>query len=176
MEQLVEYHSELLNRGYDALAIDELGCAEANKNQHWTGGFRKIKQSYPNCFIAAWFVGRLDAQMAQLVKAGTVDLLVFEAYVKPEDPKWAQRLQFYIDQARTAGVLERAIIGLGTDKAYAGALGAGEHAAFVEQQIAYIRTNAPEMPGVGFFTALTLPGERELIDELCRKHYLSDGK
>ncbi|MFA7517149.1 MAG: hypothetical protein WC049_09275, partial [Candidatus Ratteibacteria bacterium] len=43
----------------------------------------------------------------------------------------------------------------------------------MEEQVRYIRINAPEMPGIGFFTATPrVEGIREFSDNLCRKYYI----
>ncbi len=172
------YYSSMLDQGFDCLAIDELGWDDPGVTDPWMEAFVATKQSYPNCFIAIWYIGVLSQQMTQLVLDGTVDLLVFEIYLGRDDPKWTDKIDYYVKQARDAGILDRCICGLATDmdmnnrRKNSVGLTAQGHADFIEEQIAYIRTKAPEMPGVGFFTARTLPGERALIDDLCRRYFV----
>jgi len=178
LEVLMPYYSSMLDQGFDVLAIDELGYTKPGTTPAWMDAFAAIKQSYPNCFIAVWYIGVLDSQMVQMVTSGKVDLLVFEIYLGRDDPKWADKIDYYIKQAKDAGILDRCICGLATDmdmnnrRKNSVGLTAQQHADFIEEQIAHIRTKAPEMPGVGFFTARTLPGERALIDDICRRYFV----
>ena len=43
----------------------------------------------------------------------------------------------------------------------------------VLRQIRHLKTIAPELPGVGFFTAKAAPGVAEYADELCAVYYLN---
>lgn len=172
--QLTQQYADLMNQGFNALAIDEVGYTNpGDPTPAWMNAITATKITFPSSFIAIWYMGStLDSRVTQMVTSGKIDLIVYEVYITPPGANWQQTLQSYINAARSAGVSNRTIIGLGTSTAYSGGYTAAQHAAFVEQQIAYIRTNAPEMPGVAFFDAATLSGERALIDEICRQQFV----
>jgi hypothetical protein len=172
LAELTTAYKKTQSDGFDAFAIDEVFNGGAN-NQNIVDAIAATKVTYPNCFVAVWYAGStLDPIIVGAINAGKIDLLVFEVYITPPGGNWQQTLQNYINSAQAAGVSSHCILGLGSNTNYTGGYTAAQHAAFLDQQITYIRANAPQMPGVGFFDAQTLVGERALIDEVCRQQFV----
>ena len=158
----------------DGLQYDELGGnIEPEK---YISVLRQLRKTHPQAFIALWHIGaNLKPEIVEALKDGTIDLVMPERYHTFNAPM-EESLKKDINMLRRVGVLDKTIIGLGTHRNYAGFGSAEDHAAYLEKQIALIRKLAPESPGMAFFSAATLPGLKEKVDDMCRKYFLEADK
>jgi len=158
----------------DGLQYDELGGnIEPEK---YISVLRQLRKTHPDAFIALWHIGaNLKPEIVEALKDGTIDLVMPERYHTFNAPM-EESLKKDINMLRRMGVLDKTIIGLGTHRNYAGFGSAEDHAAYLEKQIALIRKLAPESPGMAFFSAATLPGLKEKVDDMCRKYFLEGDK
>lgn len=168
-----EGYSRKVKKNFDGVVVDEIGTVAAN--QH-SGGFLKwlpkIKNEHPDFFIAIWLaVSNAPAEAVKLVNQKKVDLLVIERYLRVGGG-YKKALDGDIANARKVKLEDKTIIGLGSSGNYANHYPAKKHIAFLDAQMKYIYKNAPKMPGIGFFTAGTLPGVSEKIDQMCYKYFV----
>lgn len=157
--------------GFDAVLVDEIGGM--NGVQPFFDMLTKLKKKHPDFFIAVWLAAGITKELKKLVKDGVIDLLIFERYIGVGGD-FEKSIRGNIKQAREFDCIDKTIIGLGSGAKYANFESPQTHADFLEKQIKLIRKEAPEMPGVGFFTSGTLPGVKEQLDEMCYKYFIKD--
>ena len=157
--------------GYNAAIVDEIG-ALGDKAKELLAILPDLKKSHPDFVVAIWLAAGIPEEIAELTKQGVIDLLMLEIYINCGSLKYEERLSKAIENARKAGVLHRTVIGLGSAAGYANYASPHAHAEFLEKQIQFIRKEAPEMPGLAFFSASTLPGVDVKLDEMCFKYFI----
>ena len=183
-----EYAAELA-KGLDdtqndaaGIMIDEMGGYDDHEilAAPWFAGLRQYLHAHPAAFTAVWMCGSLREPYCNLARNvyrtdEGINLLMCEAYCNYQVAEFrAFRRMVYFDQriemARRQDVLMSTVMTLAL---------VGHEDKFnvtpyeLEDQLRYVRMNAPEMPGVGFFHG-TPPtaGLAEFADELCRKYFL----
>ena len=123
-------------------------------------GFRQGKAAHPNLFVAAWnpgTSGEPDGVFSGLMKDGTFDLAMFEAYTvyppaygpppSADISAWFPRMEF----ARKEGWLNRSIPCLGMLFAESELNPTGWTKPHLKATIQQLKARFPEMPGVGFY-------------------------
>ncbi|MFA5645235.1 MAG: hypothetical protein WDA18_02625 [Candidatus Ratteibacteria bacterium] len=166
--------------GAKAIHIDEIGGyldSDIAKRPQ-IEGIRLFKKNHPDIFLGLYVCGSLKPVVAHLGSYGknqAVDLLLLESYLNYKVPIFNSYTRYtYFDQrilmARDYDALESSLMILGTkgmEDSY------DITTSDLEEQVRYIRMHAPEMPGIGFFTATPrIEGIREFADSLCRKYYI----
>ncbi|MFA5645236.1 MAG: hypothetical protein WDA18_02630 [Candidatus Ratteibacteria bacterium] len=172
-------HFELDKIGASAIHIDEIGGysdREISERPHLEG-IRLFKKKYPDIFVGLYVCGSLKPSVALLaVKSNpSVDLLLLESYLNYKVPIFNSYTRYtYFDQriltARDYDALEHSLMVLGV----MGKEDEYELSTFdLEEQVRYIRSEAPEMPGIGFYSAGTKNKELKLFaDHLCLKYFI----
>ena len=162
----------MAERGYGGVLVDEIGGLGEDEKA-LLAILPELKKAYPDFLVAIWLAAGIHQELADAVKAGHIDLLMPELYIscRPGD-HYKERIRRTIESARKFGVLDKTIIGLGSADRYANYTSADMHTDFLEAQIRFIREEAPEMPGIAFFTAGTLPGVDAKLDEMCFKYFI----
>ena len=171
-----EHLNNHLKKGVDGVLVDELGpVVNVEAIEGLVKTYAEHKETFPDSFVAVWKVGAIHSALAEELKKenAAIDLFLFELYFHVNSPEkvWQGRLLQNINAARKLGCLHRCIVGLGSAAGYGGAK-PEKHAAFLEEQIAFIRKHAPEMPGIAFFTSSTLPGVGEAVDRACFEYFV----
>jgi hypothetical protein len=168
----VEKYREMATNGFNGVVIDEIGNADAT-TVAFLADLADFRTDYPDFFIGVWSILSPPCEeLSQMVLDGTIDLVIIERYLFVGEDV-GTNLQKIIDDLDAEGLLLKSMIGLGSASAYANYEDAATHTAFLEQQIQYIQTNAPEMPGVGFFTSGTLPGVDEALNQMCHDYFVN---
>ena len=180
-EEYADYlYKDLDKIGAKAIHIDEIGgYLDSDIGQRpQIEGCRLFKKNHPDIFLGIYVCGSLKPVVAHLGSTGkkrAADLLILESYLNYQVPSFNSYTRYaYFDQrilaARDYDALEHSIMVLGTkgmEDSY------DITTSDMEEQVRYIRINAPEMPGIGFFTATPrVEGIREFSDNLCRKYYI----
>ncbi|MFA5646319.1 MAG: hypothetical protein WDA18_08205 [Candidatus Ratteibacteria bacterium] len=173
-------YAELEENGATAIHIDEIGGysdTEISKRVQMEG-IRLFKKLHPEIFLGLYVCGSLKPVVAHLGSYGknqVVDLLLLEAYLNYQVPGFHSYTRYaYFDQrintARDYDALENSIMILGIK---------GEEEKYriskedLEEQVRYIRTHAPEMPGIGFYRVPCLTKEiSEFADSLCLTYFI----
>lgn len=164
------YADRTRSAAYDGICIDEIYRWE-KAAQNVAAFLPAYRKTFPDRMVAVWTIGEETApQIAELVKNGTVSLLMFEVYVKPGE-KIAPILRT-IGHARAAGIADRILIGLVTHKDWNNWVGPEEQAASVIAQMRLIREKAPEIPGFAFWSDDAQPGVAEAVDAECYRLFV----
>ncbi len=152
------------------IAIDEVGGLDA-LGEKIMSAVRAHRQAHPDGFRVIWFMGthRYWGDYTDCV-----DLFVPEVYLNYRGNHLGT-IDTYVRGAREAGVIDRVIPGLGIN-----IVRDAEKRPTVTptredvlRQIRYLKTVAPELPGVGFFTSSSAaPGVAEYADQLCGEYYV----
>jgi hypothetical protein len=128
---------------------------------------RQAKLKRPELSLAIYEMRGPIPQVLAETYRDVADLVMFESYVHDQRSYWWIASQVW--SARRYGILPKTIVILGVGKGG----NPGEHWAEtkeeLEQQIRFVRTIAPESPGVGFFG-----GTPELLtsaDALCADYF-----
>jgi hypothetical protein len=176
-EKYAEYLGQNLPSGFGIL-IDELGYYEFSaEKREIIKGIKLFKESRPDVPVYVYVCGSLKPETCMLVqnayrKSGC-DKLMLEAYHDYQVPEFNAYLQNkYFDQrldmARDYDILQNCIMILGT----VGTQGYVLTPALMEQQFRYVRMNAPEVTGIGFYKAIH-PDLTAAVNELCRKYFIA---
>lgn len=161
--------------------IDEMGGYSDNELPYpeLVGALGKFNEKNPDTWTGLWICGALRPGFCKLAKnpyrKSGVDLLLLETYANYKLTEFKSYNPFaYFDHdisvARTQDVLSNVILTLG--------IGDIKSAGYVvttsslEDQVRYIRTNAPEIAGVGFFKSDESEEIVKFSDELCRKYWV----
>lgn len=165
------------------ILIDEIGdydwnLSQMNLSSVGLKGLSELTSQHPELFVGIWVSGSLRPALCNITKnvyrQKGVDLLMLESYHNIQISEFQSYTRYaYFDQrinmARDLDVLTNCVITLGVS-------GTDRYEVTpedLEDQIRYIRTMAPEMPGVGFFYAD--PKKEKLLkfaDELCYKYWI----
>jgi hypothetical protein len=168
-----EWSVEQFTRSYNDspwIAIDEIGpCDE--KGRKIIVAVRAHKQAHPAGCRALWYMGVHDYWREV---RDAVDLFVPEIYLNYSGNHLG-KIDEYVRRTRQVGCADRMIPGLGINviEDQQKRPTVVPTRADVLRQIRHLKTIAPELPGVGFFTASAAPGVAEYADELCGEYYLN---
>lgn len=152
------------------IAIDEVGSLD-DLGQRIMEAVREHKQAHPDGLRVIWFMGAHDYWRDY---ADCVDLFVPEIYMNYFGNHLG-KFEPYLRTTRATGVTDKMIPGLGiniiTDDQKRPTVKPTK--ADVLRQIRYLKTVAPELNGVGFFTSESAaPGVAEYGDALCCDYYI----
>ena len=157
--------------GAEWIAIDEVG-GPGPVTDTFIEAWRRLKQRKPEQWIAVWFMGAHHywAEVKDLI-----DLFVPEIYLNYRGNHLGQ-FDAYFRTAREAGVMDQVIPGLGINerrtKDKKRVINSPTRAD-VLRQIRYVKRTAPELPGIGFFTAYSAAwGVAEYADALCEEYFV----
>lgn len=168
-----EWSPEQFVASYNAspwIAIDELAGLD-DAGRRILDAVRAHRQAHPDGFRLVWFIGAHEYWRDY---TDCVDLFVPEIYLNYRGNHLGQ-FDAYFRTIRAAGVMDRTVPGLGVnvrkDKD-TGEIIVAPSRDDVLRQVRYLKTVAPEIPGVGFFSTGTAPGVGEYCDQLCRDYYI----
>ncbi len=152
------------------ITIDEVaGFDEAG--QKIMDAVRAHRQAHPEGYRLIWSIGAHEFWRDY---TDCVDLFVPEIYLNYRGNHLGQ-FDAYFRTIRAAGLMERMVPGLGVnvrkDKD-TGEVIVAPTREDVLRQVRYLKTIAPEIPGIGFFSTGTAPGVGEYCDQLCREYYI----
>ncbi len=164
------------------IMIDEIGhyCEFEIQAMPIFQGVKLFTRENPDTFTAVWLCGALKESYCNITKNAYrlqgIDLLLLECYANYLAVEFASPRRYdYFDQriamARQQDVLGSTVMTLGV---------VGNEDKFnltdyeIEDEVRYVKRNAPEMPGIGYFHSFG--PNRELTafaDELCNKYYIA---
>ncbi|MCP4641124.1 MAG: hypothetical protein GY851_11850 [bacterium] len=158
--------------GYVGIAVDEWGGGDAEFDAKLGRALVRTKEARPDLFVAVWCFGTFRPRQAEWLRDGA-DVVMVERYFGGADPsRYPGRFAGPIRVAREAGILHKTVFALGmNDRAKQ-----KEHDKLgewantpeeLEAQMRWIRENAPEMPGISFFSPRCSPEMLKLSDELA---------
>jgi hypothetical protein len=152
------------------IAIDEIGPYDET-GRKIIAAVREHKRTYPEGCRALWYMGVHD-HWREVRDA--VDLFVPEVYLN-YGANHLGMIDEYVRRTRQVGCMDRMIPGLGINvvedrEKRPTVVPTRED---VLRQIRRLKTIAPELPGVGFFTSNAAPGVAEYADELCEQYYVN---
>ncbi len=154
----------------DWIAIDEVG-GPGEVTDKFIAAWKRLKRQKPDQWIAVWYMG---AHQYWKDVADLVDLFVPEIYLNYRGNHLGQ-FDAYFRVAREAGVMAQVIPGLGINqiKDKQKRVTNSPTKADVLRQFQYVKRTAPELRGIGFFTAYSAaPGVAEYADALCEQYYI----
>ena len=144
LDDFVERWRVKIRSGARALQIDEYMPQSPVTTDKMVKALKIIREEYPNVYLAVWHGSFLTEPLVRAY-AQYVDLVILENYFTDQFYGW---LLFSINtqRARKLGIINKTIFGLEiTEESWQ----TQEH--YLEEQIKWIRRNAPEMNGIGFF-------------------------
>lgn len=152
------------------IAIDEVGAYDET-GRKIIAAVRAHQQSHPAGCRVLWSMGVHDYWREV---RDAVDLFVPEIYLNYSGDHLG-RIDEYVGRARRVGCLDRTIPGLGINvvKDRENRPTVAPTREDVLRQVRHLKTIAPELPGVGFFTANAAPGVAEYADQLCGEYYVN---
>jgi len=167
--------------GAQGILIDEMGgYSECDiPGDIYYQGLDEFTKSRDDLFVGLWACGSLKAPFCNITRniyrTKGINLLMLEGYLNfmEQELNGVDRYAYFdqrIGVARAQDVLSNAVMILGIK---------GHEDKYpltgsdLEDQVIYVRTHAPEMPGIGFFcTGGTKPGIPLYADALCRKYFI----
>lgn len=155
---------------HDWIAIDEIG-GPSEVTDKFIEAWKRLRDDKPHQWIGVWYMGAHHywAEVADLV-----DLFLPEIYLNYRGNHLGQ-FDSYLKVAREAGVIDQVIPALGINQRESdrGLITVSPTRQDVLRQFRYLKRTAPELNGIGFFTAYSAaPGVAEYADELCGKYYV----
>jgi hypothetical protein len=164
----VPSYREKLKAGFNGTVVDEIG-AHNKQTSDFLRDLTALKTDFPDIFIGLW---QAAYPAPESLANPRIDLYVGENYYNMRVPP--ETFDFHIASGRKMGIIHKYIFGLGASAEEATFLThtatIQEEAAFLEKEMMYIRKNAPEMPGVGFYGSR--PGMSRIVDEMCYRHFV----
>lgn len=165
VERFVESWGE-----HDWIAIDEVG-GPGEVTDKFIAAWEQLEEDKPDQFRAVWYMGAHEywGEIDHLI-----DLFLPEIYLNYRSNHLGQ-FDRYLRTAREAGVIGKTIPALGinertTDRGLLRVTATRED---VLRQFRYLKRTAPELNGIGFFTAYSAAtGVAEYADELCGDYYV----
>ena len=166
VERFVESWGE-----HDWIAIDEVG-GPGEVTDKFIAAWEQLEEQQPEQFRAVWYMGAHEywGEIERLI-----DLFLPEIYLNYRGNHLGQ-FDSYLATARKAGVIGKTIPGLGINqrKTDRGLVSVSPTRADVLRQFRYLKRTAPELNGIGFFTAHSAArGVAEYADELCGEYYVN---
>jgi len=155
---------------HDAIAIDEFGGGKA-ACEKFTRALIETRRRRPDEFIAVWFAGGREF-WPQL--KDTIDVFMPEIYFN-FGPWDLTRFDRVVRRAREAGVMPKLLVGLGIGVARdkQGNVRCRPTPEDVLAQVRYLKTIAPDLRGLAFFTYKhATPEVRRAADDACRQYFI----
>jgi hypothetical protein len=170
-EQIAEYWCSPDFEGSKGIAIDECG-GTPQSNAKLAQALRLARKKSPSLYIAVWNAGILRGVLSSAYK-GAADLVMLESYFGPGDP-WRLRMGLNTLLARTAGISAKTIFALGLndtddDVKQGKSRGWANNRDALDEQMAWIRKNAAEMPGIAFFAPHASAELQKVADEMAER-------
>jgi hypothetical protein len=148
--------------------VDELGFDYGGlMDQKAAQVLRQAKLKKPDLSLAVYEMRGPIPQVLAETYRDVADLVMFESYLHDQRGYWWIATQVW--SARRYGILPKTIVILGVGKGGNPGEDWAETKEELEQQIRFVRTIAPESPGVGFFG-----GTPELLksaDAVCARYF-----
>jgi hypothetical protein len=176
-DEFVAYWSAAADQGYKGIAIDEFGYDRGGEvDRKMARALVRTRQKAPGLFIAVWQTRRLSNVVLEAYREAA-DLVMLEIYAGEE---FEEKFDEGVAEVRNAGILHKTVLALGIDDRAPAAeqRERGRWAnskAVLEAQVRWIRTHAPEMPGVAFFAPRASAELVHAADELCERHFPRPG-
>jgi hypothetical protein len=152
-QQLADYWSSASTQGYGGIAIDEFGHLDKDTDAKMLEALALVDAKCPRLFIAIWHAGALTPDLVRSYKEHA-DLVMLETYFSGKTDL-SRRFEENLLMARDGGILDKTVFALGindVDARVGGVLQAWANSPEeLKAQMLWIRTNAPEMPGVALF-------------------------
>jgi hypothetical protein len=157
--------------------LDEIGSYDTEKLRQSSvlrGLQQFVQGDGSNYFVALWVSGVVKESHCNIVKniyrRKGVDLLMLEVYCNYITRELhAYNPYFFFDQGismvRKQDIISNTVFTLGI-------LEDVKRKESLEEQVRYIRINAPEMPGIGFYHEKGAPDVLEFADYLCLKYFI----
>jgi hypothetical protein len=150
------------------IALDEWIPPKLPKNEEWlAAGLRTGRKTNPDIFIAVWSTDPTPP-LIEMVKDGTVDLVIVEGYthsvLRDESMRWASALR-RTDLFAKAEVMDRTIFSFGHITPELSHRKERLTGPELRRQMEELKKRYPAMPGVGFFQSAVpdSPELRELV-------------
>jgi hypothetical protein len=146
-------------------------------DQKMAQALRRTRRRAPHLFIAVWQTRRLSKVVLEAYREAA-DLVMIEVYTggKGFEKKFAEA----VAEVRRAGISDKTVLALGIndqateeEKRERGRWANSE--AVLEAQVRWIRTNAPELPGVAFFAQQASESMVRYADDLCGRTFPRKG-
>ena len=117
-------------------------------------GYRRARKTWPESFLVLWVIDADDDALT-LVREGTVDLAIVEAYSFIPDKAGvsSKTLHRRCDKFKAAGLLDRVIVCFGYVQATPDSKGRRMTFEDLASQVRTVHAEYPEMPGVAFYGA-----------------------
>jgi hypothetical protein len=160
-------------RGYPGIAVDEFGSEDPAVNRAMAEALRRTRRELSDTFIAAWHAGPLTAELAEAYR-DAADIVLVECYARTLDAFVAQA-RTKLGQARSLGIAGKCALSLGVNDTRPLASGAASQARdldTVRSQLEWIRANAADTAGVGFFAPFASRALVDGIDRTVRELFL----
>ena len=144
LSSIVEKWKQIYEKGAYAIQIDELIPQSEMVNEKFAKALELIKKAYPDRYLAVLHGSFLPDTLLQAY-AKHVDLIILENYFTDQVLGW---LIFSVntERARKGNIIKKTVFGLRiTGEPWV------KQKKYIDEQIAWIRKNAPEMPGIAFF-------------------------
>ena len=167
----LEEYSRLAASGqFDGIVIDEI-FRFTEAAQRMAVVLPELRKAFPDFKIALWTIGEDTApEIADLVKAGVIDLLMFEVYVKPGEP--VNPIYRAAENIQKRGIADKSLIGLVTHKTWNNWHSPEQQAESVIAQLHLIRSIAADIPGAAFWSDDAQPGVIEAVDQACYELFI----
>lgn len=182
----IEHVGKLLGDGYDGIIIDEIGAYAGpgirKTARMWEGIFQDLRNNHPQMELWIWNSGALRPELAEVYRrAGAIVLLeLYEEWFTAafHTHSFHSYLDLGISAARRADLLNldgspHATILCPGVSHYHGGMARDQ----IEDQVRYIKKQAPEAPGISFYGgddewSVALDSLNGFLDELCLKYYI----
>lgn len=169
LDDFVERWRVKIRKGAHALQIDEYMPQSEMVTAKLVKALEIVKLEYPHVYIAVWHGGFLsDELLAAYTKY--VDLLILENYFTDQFYGW---LVFSVNTARVrqAHIIHKTIFGLElTGKDWE------QQEQYIHEQIKWIKTNAAEMPGIGFYAPEAHSEVLLAAEDLAVRYFINGSK
>jgi hypothetical protein len=144
LNSIVDKWRRIYKKGAYAVQIDEFFPQSEMVNKKFIKALEMIKKEYPDRFLAVWHGSFLPEDLLTAY-AKYIDLVILENYFVDQFYGW---LLFSVntERARKGGIINKTIFGLKISEAPW-----ESQKKYLNEQIAWIRKNANEMPGIAFF-------------------------
>jgi hypothetical protein len=170
-DELVAHWSKPAKSDFRGIAVDEFGYDGGGEvDQKMARALVRARKQAPKLFIAVWQTKR-TSEVLWKAYAEAADLVMVECYVSGTtglDKKFGPVLA----KVRQAGIQNKTILALGIndqakaeDRKRQGRWANSEKE--LEAQVRWIRTKAPQMPGVAWFAPVASPKLVRFADDLA---------
>jgi len=167
LDDFVDRWRSKIKKGARGLHIDEYMPQSEMVTAKLVKALEIIKSEYPYVYIAVWHGSFLPEGLIDAYKK-YVDLLILENYFTDQFYGW---LVFSVntERVRKADIIHKTIFGLEiTENDWE------QQEQYIQEQIKWIRTNAPEMPGIGFFAPNAHPNALLGAESLAVRYFIDE--